>query len=621
MKKVVFIFLMSTLSVFAQDAEKAAEDAAKNAVNEMNERLKNRPTLAIWEIKVEPEGAIDVNDKGFLSSIRGRLYDNWINYSDYTVIDLQNLEGIRGAQELAGSGYFSDDDFVSKGNIKNFEYVLFPTITRIDDAQFIIDFRLNTAAEGVSRTSFRKTTTLEELKSGSVVNEGTLDLFEKLKITLSEDEKKKLMETTAAFARRISNEAKEANDDVKAAFYGYVAAASSRQELSKNGTDSEILRNIQEREDWFNKFKSCASIFNDIAPFEIVYDSKLSWDGKISGGKENGRLNLKALIMLSPSPAHFNLLDLLLSDLEKTKHRSPWGFDGWPFYDMDKEYLVLDGKRQFEYDISIEIINEKGKSVAREKINLKNNIQFKRGDKTISAPKEEIKEVLFKDINTSDVTNSLFVKITMVNGEYTENILASGKINIKRDALLTDREQSRRGLKLDANKKGEIIEYTGETKNVIIPRILNDSPVTVVREGAFEKKQLTSVDIPDGIKIEKRAFYDNRLTSVVVPPVATIEDWTFAKNNLVSVTISSGVETIGAWAFARNRLTKINIPSSVKVVKQNAFAQNRLSSITIYNNVAIEKNAFDDDFAKFYQQNYDSKAGTYILENNSWTLR
>jgi len=98
-----------------------------------------------------------------------------------------------------------------------------------------------------------------------------------------------------------------------------------------------------------------------------------------------------------------------------------------------------------------------------------------------------------------------------------------------------------------------IIGYHHSARNVVIPSEINGLPVVAIGEGAFSRKKLTNVSIPDSVKtIGDHAFAENKLTDVVIPDsVEKIGFRAFADNRLklAYVVIPNSVETIGDYAF------------------------------------------------------------------------
>jgi tetratricopeptide (TPR) repeat protein len=171
----------------------------------------------------------------------------------------------------------------------------------------------------------------------------------------------------------------------------------------------------------------------------------------------------------------------------------------------------------------------------------------------------------------------------------------------------------------EANGDGgrTITKYAGEDTQVIIPASIGGKPVTAIGERAFEKKQLTSVEIPSSVTtIGDNAFAGNQLTEVEIPSGVTYLSG-FNNNRLTTVAIPDSVTHIGDSAFARNQLTSVTIgkggpyisspdtnkltpleiPGRVKTIGARAFASNhlQLTSLVIPDSVtAIGDQAFFD---------------------------
>jgi hypothetical protein len=140
-----------------------------------------------------------------------------------------------------------------------------------------------------------------------------------------------------------------------------------------------------------------------------------------------------------------------------------------------------------------------------------------------------------------------------------------------------------------------ITGYTGTSKVVTIPSVIEGKPVTRIGFQAFYNQQLTSVKIPDSVTyINQQAFRSNQLTSIIIPNnVTTIDMSAFSFNKLTSVNIPDSVTTIGEYAFTANQLTSVTISNGIIAISQGTFSDNLLTSVTIPDNVIfIGEHAF-----------------------------
>jgi len=151
-----------------------------------------------------------------------------------------------------------------------------------------------------------------------------------------------------------------------------------------------------------------------------------------------------------------------------------------------------------------------------------------------------------------------------------------------------------------------ITGYIGKSKDVVIPKKINNLPVTAIGNKAFigvdesidqpKSNQLSGVFIPDGVtEIGHLAFYGNELSSVIIPNTVTfIGDGAFSLNKLTGVVIPNSVTSIGHGAFASNQLTGVTISDSVTSIGMYAFINNQLTSVTIPKSVKeLANDAFD----------------------------
>ncbi|WP_218657925.1 leucine-rich repeat domain-containing protein, partial [Enterococcus thailandicus] len=119
----------------------------------------------------------------------------------------------------------------------------------------------------------------------------------------------------------------------------------------------------------------------------------------------------------------------------------------------------------------------------------------------------------------------------------------------------------------DGNSTATLIGYNGAGGDVVIPSETvnteagweSSSPVTVIGSNAFYGKQLTNVNVPDGVtSLGVFAFYDNQLTNVELPDT---------------------IMNMGSYAFALNELTDIYIPESVTSFGTGVFQGSPLQYI------------------------------------------
>ena len=113
-------------------------------------------------------------------------------------------------------------------------------------------------------------------------------------------------------------------------------------------------------------------------------------------------------------------------------------------------------------------------------------------------------------------------------------------------------------------------------KDITIPARIDGKEVSKIGYSAFEGEGLTSVFIPDTIKIiDSRAFINNNLTQLYIPSSVTrIGTDAFASNQLTNLTLEEGLKTMDARCFQNNQLTQALVPSSVTSLGSCSYCHN-----------------------------------------------
>lgn len=133
------------------------------------------------------------------------------------------------------------------------------------------------------------------------------------------------------------------------------------------------------------------------------------------------------------------------------------------------------------------------------------------------------------------------------------------------------------------DENGVITAYNGIETELVIPEEVDGIAVVEIGDKAFDKKGLTSVEIPDTVTIiGEYAFSGNDLTSMNLPQnLETIKKRAFYGNELDSLIVPSSVKTIGNAAFARNKIAVLSLPEGLKTIEDSAFQANALTELTI----------------------------------------
>ncbi|GHV90033.1 hypothetical protein AGMMS50268_05360 [Spirochaetia bacterium] len=140
-----------------------------------------------------------------------------------------------------------------------------------------------------------------------------------------------------------------------------------------------------------------------------------------------------------------------------------------------------------------------------------------------------------------------------------------------------------------------IVKSTGTAKTLVIPDTINELPVTVIGDGAFNNRGLEALTIPDSVTtIGNSAFANNKLATVVIGDnVVSIGRGAFSGNKLREVTLGNGLSSIGPGAFSGNQLSVVTIPENISSIEDYAFFSNKIKSITIPDTVrTIGEGAF-----------------------------
>ncbi|MDR1129034.1 MAG: DUF1566 domain-containing protein [Treponema sp.] len=387
---------------------------------------------------------------------QGNLIGDFQKYSAMTVIDRQNLDKIIAEQQLAETGFYSEENYAQIGNLTNAQYILSGTILKMPDKKFSVQLGVADTETGVRKASFTKTCTEEDLKQAVVLRDASFDLLTQMGVSLTEEGKKALygiqaraVEAETALAQGIA--AQKKGTIVEALSYYYNAAsfdpslteASGRLNMLSAGIaggniGQNVRNDIEQRREWLKVLTECAAFFKTHLPWEIVYDPALT-EGKVDYQKETAELSFEAV--LRPTDG-FNVLDTLLEGLEKTGKRKTWGLKEWPLSGEGKVFDIKKNRygdpQPLEFLLEAALLNDRGRTISTAKVSFTSGLKMEDKDED-----KESKPVVYGNgqrqsitftVKAGDISDKMTVKITRIDGR---DAAAAGRSGYMRIAALS----------------------------------------------------------------------------------------------------------------------------------------------------------------------------------------
>jgi len=120
--------------------------------------------------------------------------------------------------------------------------------------------------------------------------------------------------------------------------------------------------------------------------------------------------------------------------------------------------------------------------------------------------------------------------------------------------------------------------YTGKSRKVVIPAMIDGLPVVEIGKDAFNGKTTTisfsGGTAPKNANFESNANEKAGITAITIPnTVEEIGSGAFSNTEITRVTLPDELEVIPSSAFQDcKKLTKANLPSSLEIVGAFAFA-------------------------------------------------
>ncbi|MDR0474424.1 MAG: leucine-rich repeat domain-containing protein [Treponema sp.] len=595
---------------------------------------------------------LDEKTQGHLpSTAQGEFVANFRNYSAVSVLDRERLDD--QYRELE-SGYYDINAGAGKdfGQLTPTTHIMGGKITRTATG-YALQMQITKTADKMTTASYSGTFTFTELDNFTGIRRASLDLLQKMGVTLTARaqteltgaaaENKIIAQTALArgiIAQRQGTEVAALSFYYQAAAYdpSLMEAANRSSILNVNISSSNIGDNIRNdsawRDEWVARLRETEQFFDSFnraqsMPYTLFYTSEIKQIGNTDYEKKTATLG-GIETHLHGSGIWTVAIERAVQDiydkLDATKRKENWGLASWPRQGVTS--LNAFSNRSQNFSVVFELLNTQNKVIGRQTLQTGGSWGLNwSGRPTINVNADERKTLNFQNVNINDITDSMTIRVATINGTDAETAARNGVLQIQ---AMPRYQFNYNGQWRFA--RGEIQGFTNnaaKTANLVIPDNIWGDPVIFIGEGAFRNTELTSVTIPDSvISIGNSAFANNKLISVTIPKsVTSIGTNAFTGNrgsvdgfdfiladNGKSLSIvgyngkakqipsqiqGTPVTRIEEGVFRNRKITSVTIPDSITYIGKEAFYEHKngdsersLTSITIGANVFMEHDAF-----------------------------
>ena len=578
-----------------------------------------------------PKAAGLAENQGYLPAlVQGEFVSNFSGYSAISVLDRERLDD--QYTELL-SGYYDDNAEASfdLGKLTPTTHIMGGNITRTATG-YALQMQITKTSDKITTASYSGTFTFAELDNLTGIRRASLDMLQKMGVTLTAQAKGELagaaeenrVSAQTALARGIT--AQRQGTEVAALSYYFQAAAYDpslleaanrssilNTNISSGNIGSDVRNDIAWRRQWVERLTETEQFFDsfnktEAMPYTLFYVSNEIKQGEINYQNETVNLSIETHLHGSGiwTLSIERALQAVYDGLEATKRKDTWQLGSWPRQGVTN--LNAFARRSKNFSVIFELLNDKNKVIGRQTLQTGGSWELGwSGRPAFNVNADDRKTLNFQNVNANDISDKMTIRIATVNGTDAETAARNGVLQIR--AIARDEFDKNSRFKFT---RGEMQGFTNSNTRV------------------------AELIIPN---------------TVWGDPVISIGKETFGNTELSSVTIPSGVTSIGAGAFRgafRNTVpANIVIPDSVRYIGSDAFLTSfstRSSSgermiIKMGANVAMENNPFrysvyfngqtvdNNSFLKFYNDN-GKKAGIYkapksalggvLVQSTSW---
>ena len=556
--------------------------------------------------------------------VQGEFVSNFSGFSAISVLDRERLDD-QYAELL--SGYYDDnaEAGLDLGHLTPTTHIMGGNITRTATG-YALQMQITKTADKMTTASYSGTFTFAELDNLTGIRKASLELLQKMGVTLTATAKGELagaamdnhVNAQTALARGIT--AQRQGTEVAALSYYFQAAAydSSLREaanrssilnanISSGNIGADVRNDIAWRRQWVERLTETEQYFDSFnrtesMPYTLFYVSNEIKQGTVNYQNETVALSIETHLHGSGiwTLSIERALQAVYEGLDATKRKDTWQLGSWPQRGVTN--LNAFARRSGNFSVIFELLNEQNKVIGRQTLQTGGSWELNwSGRPTINVSADDRKTLSFQNVSANDISDRMTIRIATVNGAGAETAARNGILQMR--AITRDEFDGNNRFRFERGEIQGFASNAARVENLVIPSTIWGDPVISIGDKAFESNGITKVTIPNSVmSISKAAFKNNRLTTVI---------------------IGTGVTSIGEEAFSRHitsekdmrKITSITIGANV-VMAENSFRHSWRYYLSDGRGLSNDK---DDLFLNKYYRD-GKKAGTYSWRGISFFI-
>jgi len=420
-----------------------------------------------------PQSTGLAKDQNYIPAlVQGEFVSNFSNYSAISILDWERLDDIY--VKLVNEAY--DDKAAAKqdvvlGRLAPTSHFLTGNITKTKTG-YNIKMNITNTADKMTIATYSGTFSFAELDNLTGIRRASLELLQKVGVSLTEEARKEL--AGAAEANQISAQtalakgvtAQRAGTEVAALSYFYQAASFDpalkeavkrstivAANISSGNLGVDLRNDILWRKKWMARLKETGEanqemitmIMNNAVtpPYTLIYFTDIKM-GNVNYQMETADFSITtALIANWPwfatvrktLDAAAQATQAVLDGLNATNRKEEWGLAWWPRSDEDMRWLlaekegmvyIIDGipfptRLQKEHDITVvfELINQRGRVIGNQTVKLNPAFDIepnKNGRFIVKITGDKVSTVTFKEVKADNISDNLTIRVASING-------------------------------------------------------------------------------------------------------------------------------------------------------------------------------------------------------------